>query len=197
LTDIFYCFTINFINEKGIFMDKSNRVHRLAGVLYAASIVVMIFVGLGTLIGIGVSFPTAEALQNSFPAIAVAPDIPQSLIVASVVVGVVPVAIWLWTLNQMRRLFGGYKTGAVLTDQSAHHIQRIGLGFMGIALVQLALVPIQGLILTWANPVGQRALSVGITSDMLGFLLAAGLMTVIGWAMREAAQAASENEAFI
>jgi len=31
----------------------------------------------------------------------------------------------------------------------------------------------------------------------LGFLLAAGLLTVIGWAMREAAAVKAENEGFV
>jgi hypothetical protein len=119
------------------------------------------------------------------------------LIAASVIVGLFPMAVWVWTLDQMRRLFGCYKAGAVLTDQSAVYIQRIGMGFMGVALIEMILVPIQSVILTWANPAGERAVSVGLHSDMLGFLIAAGLMTVIGWAMREAARAAAENEAFV
>jgi hypothetical protein len=178
-------------------MAQVERVRRLAGILYYSTIVVMAVVVIGTIVTLAMSYPTRVTLQQANPGIAVAPGITDGLIMASVVFSLVPMVIWVWTLNQMRLLFGCYKTGAVLTDQSARVIRRIGVGFMGLAVVQLALIPIQGIILTWANPAGERALSIGINSDTLGFFIAAGLMTVIGWAMGEAAQAAAENKGFV
>lgn len=178
-------------------MSQSNRVRQFAGYLYVAVIFVMGFVAIGTVVGLFANMPTAASLQQQFPHLAVSADIPQHFIVASVVAGIVPVLVWLWTLDQMRRLFACYKVGAVLTDQSARFIQRIGLGFMAVALVQIVMIPVQSLILTFANPAGERSISVGLNSDMLGFLIAAGLMTVIGWAMGEAAAAAQENQAFV
>ena len=178
-------------------MTHVNRVRRLAGVLYIAAFGVMTFVVLGTLIGLIIEFPTAASLQTAFPTFAVSSDISWGLILTSVGVGLVPVAIWVWTLDQMRRLFGCYKSGAVLTDRSAHFIQRIGFGLMGVGVAQLIVLPIQSLILTVSNPPGQRAISVGLTSDMLGFLIAAGMMIIIGWAMREASEVAAENKAFV
>jgi ABC-type transport system involved in cytochrome bd biosynthesis fused ATPase/permease subunit len=40
-------------------------------------------------------------------------------------------------------------------------------------------------------------LSIGLDQGTLGFLMAAGLLTVIGWAMREAAAVKAENAAFV
>ena len=40
-------------------------------------------------------------------------------------------------------------------------------------------------------------ISVGIGHAEIGFLLVAGLLTVIGWAMTEAARQAEENRAFV
>lgn len=173
------------------------RVRRLAGVLYYGTLVVMAVVVFGSIATLAMAYPTQAMLQQNFPSLAVSPDITDRLIMASVAFSLVPAVVWVWTLLQMRQLFGCYKTGAVLTDRSARLIQRIGVGFMGIALVQLALFPVQGIILTWANPVGERALSIGVNSDTLGFLIAAGLMTVIGWAMGEAAQVDAENKGFV
>lgn len=178
-------------------MAGPERVRRFAGYLYVAVIAVMGFVALGTVIGAITNTPTATTLQQNFPHLSVPAHIPQHLIYASFGAGLVPMLAWLWTLDQMRRLFGCYKTGAVLTNQSARFIQRIGVGCMAVALAQMVLIPIQSLILTYANPVGERAISVGLNSDMLGFLIVAGMMTVIGWAMGEAAAAANENKGFI
>ena len=178
-------------------MTQVKRVRRLAGVLYIAAFIVMVFVGAGTLIGLVIQFPTAATLQTAYPAFSVSAEISQGLIIASVIIGLVPMIVWVWTLDQMRRLFACYKIGAVLSDRSAHFIQRIGFGLMGIGLAQLALVPIQSLLLTISNPPGERSLSIGLTSDMLGFLMAAGMMIIIGWAMREASDVAAENRAFV
>lgn len=103
----------------------------------------------------------------------------------------------LFVLWQMRRLFSRYLQGEVLTAHCAGHIRKIGLGFVVLAGAGILLPTVQSLILTHDNPTGQRVLSVAITSDSLGFLLAGGLLTVIGWAMTEAARAAEENAGFI
>jgi hypothetical protein len=56
---------------------------------------------------------------------------------------------------------------------------------------------LQVLALSWTNPPGQKMLQIGLSSDSLGFLVAGGLLTVIGWVMREAARIKAENEGFV
>ncbi|MFT7759296.1 UNVERIFIED_CONTAM: hypothetical protein ODX46_25225, partial [Salmonella enterica subsp. enterica serovar Enteritidis] len=53
------------------------------------------------------------------------------------------------------------------------------------------------LILSWTNPAGQRALSIGISSDMWLGLLFAGTIIVIAWVMREAIAIADENAQYV
>jgi hypothetical protein len=107
---------------------------------------------------------------------------------------ILPVVFALW---QMRRLFGRYRTGDVLTADAAEDIRRIGLAFVVIAALKVVIPTLVVLVLTANNPPGQRALSVGVTSDSLAFLLTGGLLTVIGWAMVEAARAVEENARFV
>lgn len=179
-------------------MSTNIRVRRLAHFLYYGTFVLMVFVIVGTVLGLAIAKPISlDAIRAAHPALQIGDQITQAQMIASLAIGLVPMLIWVWTLNQMRHLFGGYKTGKVLTDRSAHLIQRIGSGFLGLAVVQVALVPIQSVLLTWSNSAGERAISVGVHSDTLGFFIAAGLMTVIGWAMRDACDAVAENKAFI
>ena len=56
-------------------------------------------------------------------------------------------------------------------------------------------VAVQGLIVTWNA--AQRQLAIGVDGGTLGFLMVSGLLTVIGWAMREAARVKAENEGFV
>ena len=70
-------------------------------------------------------------------------------------------------------------------------------GFLALAIVPFVLIPVQSVLLSWANPAGQRSLTVSLSTAMLGFALAAGLLIVIGWAMRDASDVAAENRAFV
>lgn len=103
----------------------------------------------------------------------------------------------LFTLWQMRELFGRYMNGEVLTARCAGHISRIGIGFVVISAMNLLIPTIQALILTINNPEGARVLMVQFSSNGIGFLLAGGLLVAIGWAMTEAAHAAEENAGFV
>lgn len=107
------------------------------------------------------------------------------------------VAVLFWTFNEMRKLFASYLKGQALTRASAHLIERIGRGLLGLAVLPFVLLPIKSVLLSMANPQGERMLSVGVSSTSVGFALTAGLLIVIGWAMREAVAAVDENKAFV
>jgi O-antigen ligase len=64
--------------------------------------------------------------------------------------------------------------------------------------VATVIVPtLQGLVLSWQAAPGGRVLQIGLDGGTLGFVLSAGLLTVTGWAMREAARLKAENEGFV
>lgn len=102
-----------------------------------------------------------------------------------------------WALDHLRRLFAGYRRGAVLTADAARHIRKVGLGLMLTALLRLLAQPLSAIALTAAAPPGSRMLVLGLSSNELGLLLAAGVMAVIGLAMEDAAKAAEENRGFV
>ena len=115
----------------------------------------------------------------------------------AVAAGLVPLAVMLWTIWQMRQLFALFARGAVLTPMVAARIRRIGQGFLALALLPLVVIPVQSVLLSWANPEGERSLSVIVNSNMLGFAVASALLILIGWAMGQAAEVAEENRAFV
>ena len=98
---------------------------------------------------------------------------------------------------ETRALFQRYRRHEVLTPTCARHIRRAGLWLVVPAGVQLILPTLTVLLLTASNPPGERMLSVSLSSQSLGFVLAGGFLTVIGCAMAEAARAAEENAGFI
>lgn len=175
-------------------MSKLHDVSKLAGVLRGITIAAMITLPITIIGGLLATPLIPEAMNGDFT---VSPDATQAQLIAATVLNLLSPLILIWILNEMRKLFSNYAAGNILTDQCAHLIQRIGQGFLALAIVPLVLRPIQSVLLTLANPPGQRSLAIGLNRDMIFFALAGGLVVIIGWAMREASDAASENRSFV
>lgn len=112
-------------------------------------------------------------------------------------IGAVMLPPALFLLPEMRRLFRSHAKAEILSAQSAIHIRRIGQFLMGLASLGVVIPTLPGISLTADNPTGQRVLAVALTSDTIGFVLAGGLLVVIGRAMAKAARPTADNERFI
>ncbi len=175
-------------------MSKLQKLSRLARLLRVLTIGGMVLLPLAIIIGLATSPATFATSQFDFD---LSPQITQTQLWAAIALGLINVLIVLFILNGMRKLFDAYSKGDVLTDYCAVLIQRIGKGFVTLAAANFLLYPLQTLLLTMANPPGQRSITIGLNSDMIFFALSGGLIVVIGWAMREASDAAAENKAFV
>lgn len=178
-------------------MSHIQRVTTLASILQGFTIAAMIGLPLAIISGLLTTPLSPEVVAQSLPGISAAPDATMPQLVTVVALNLLSPLILLLALNQMRQLFGHYAKGEVLSHRCARRIQRIGQGLLALAILPLAVQPIQSVLLTLANPPGQRSVSVGINSEMLFFALAGGLIIVIGWAMREASDVAAENRTFV
>ena len=169
-----------------------SRLKSLAGLLYGATlaceIVLPIVVGVvAVAIGLG-------ALQVPFASDTEPTGLFRWIGLA---VGLLPAIALLLALDLLRRLFARYRDGDVLTEGSAVLIRQAGKALLAVAALKIAVQPVQSVLLTWQSTPGSRQVSIGIGQAEIGFLLTAGLLTVIGWAMTEAAQIAEENRAFV
>ena len=164
--------------------------HRLALVTTLAMILLPLVLALVLL----TSGPVALAAATN---LAVSPQATPAHIGAALAIGALPLLILLWTLAQMRALFRGLARGAVFTEATARHIRRTGQGFLALALSPILVHPAQSVLLSWANPPGQRQISLALSSEMLGYALVSGLLIVIGWAMAQATEIEAENRAFV
>jgi len=171
-----------------------SRLPKIATVFYGLSLVALI--GLPTLILLAIFVPSLEMFDTTGWT-----DIPRAQWVATTwigfIAGVFP-ALFMWfAVNGMRRLFSLYRQGDPLAPQAASLIKSIGSHLLAASLLGIIVMPIRTGLMSLQNPVGERAISIGINSNTLGFVMLAGLLLLIGWSMSEAHKAVAENKEFV
>ncbi len=176
-------------------MSDLSRLSRLSGTLHGLSaalcIALPVVVGITVLRGLADPSRLAEAYPDLAAGMTVGRT--QALIVA--LIAVAAVGPMVMALRAMAGLFARYRAGEVLSEANAARILSAGRWLIAVAVTGVLVPTLQILVLTWQGP--QRSLRIGLDGDTLGFLMAAGFLTVIGWAMREAARVKAENEAFV
>lgn len=178
-------------------MTRKCPVARWSQVLEWMTTFSLVVIPVATIVTLSIIPITPEVLGLKWDNLAVSPAVTRTQMYTATALNLIPMAILLLTLNTMRRLFGRYRQGQILTNDCATLIRRIGQGFLALSLAPLVLRPVSSVLLTMGNPPEARSISFGVSSEMVFFALAGGLIMVIGWAMGEAADLASENRAFI
>ncbi|MFM7446759.1 MAG: DUF2975 domain-containing protein [Tabrizicola sp.] len=173
-------------------MQDQTRLQALSGILYWVALVLSVLLPLLVLVYAGKWVTDPTALLSRAPSGATVTPTQAGLVAAIALISVLPMVA---ALRGMVRLFACYREGEVLTAENAETILRIGRAMVLVALFTILTPTLQTLILSWTAP--ERTLSIGLDSGTLGFLMAAGLLTVIGWAMREAAAVKAENAGFV
>jgi hypothetical protein len=176
-------------------MHDQLRLQKLSGLLYWVALVLSVVLPVVVLVyaGEGVSDPASLLLRTpSIPSSTPVSPAQAGLVAAVALVSILPMVA---ALRGMVRLFGAYRDGEVLSAANALTILHIGRNLLLVALFTVLVPSLQTLILSWQAE--HRMLSIGLDGGTLGFLMAAGLLTVIGWAMAEAARVKAENAEFI
>ena len=115
-----------------------------------------------------------------------------ALLTSAIVLVLIAVALLtLW------RLLTTIRRGAALTLTAARQMRRFGVCLLVLAAVMPVMQMAQSVLLSFAAPEGERQVSLLIGSSEIGFLLAGGVMTLVGWAMADAARIAEENRGFV
>lgn len=102
---------------------------------------------------------------------------------AGFAVSSVPLLVVFCLLHQAYELFDGYRLGRVFTADAAQRIRRIGFSALALAVLRPATTTALGLVLTTANPPGQRMLVIGFSIEDLMLAAFGGLIVAIGHVM--------------
>ncbi|MBL9049202.1 MAG: DUF2975 domain-containing protein [Tabrizicola sp.] len=176
-------------------MPDLSRLQRLSAALYWVALVLSVLLPVIVLAYAAKGVGDPASLLARVPGVGEGASVTRfqaGMVAAVALVSVLPMVA---ALRAMTRLFGRYREGEVLSDANAETILQIGRALLLVAVFTVLVPTVTTLILTWNGPA--RQLAIGLDSGTLGFLMAAGLLTVVGWAMREAARVKAEHEAFV
>jgi hypothetical protein len=176
-------------------MQDQTRLQSLSGVLYWVALALSVVLPLLVLVYAGKWVTDPASMLHLAPGLPPETRVTPTQAALAAAVALVSVLPLVAALRGMVRLFGRYRDGDVLSAENADTILQIGRAMLLVALFTVLTPTLQTLILSWIAP--QRTLSITLDSGTLGFLMAAGLLTVIGWAMREAAAVKAENAGFV
>ncbi|MEQ1863876.1 MAG: hypothetical protein ABL996_04400 [Micropepsaceae bacterium] len=115
-----------------------------------------------------------------------------ALVVSTAYVALLAVALW-----SIARLFNEFSKGAIFVSETGVHLRRAGLFLLAFAALAPAFRAVIGLIVTMANPVGERALSVSLSSHEIVLGLIAALLVMLGHIMAEASAIADDNRQIV
>ena len=169
-----------------------SRLQSLATVLRHATLVLVV----ALLLKVGLTLLRTPMTPANFPQLA-APEATQTQLWLATLLGLMTLPVAVWILLRMRALFGQYAEGRVLSPEAATDLQHIGRGLAVLALLPLLIRPAQSVLLSWEAGPGARMLAVSVRDHDIWLLLAAGLVTLVGWAMAEAARIAEDNRGFV
>ena len=105
----------------------------------------------------------------------------------------VPMAVLLYALNEIRRLFAQYARGEILTWRAAQRLKRIAWATIVGAILRAPTRLGLFLAFTFDQPEMGHHLPVRIAVADFVFLLSGLLLLAVAWAMTEAARIAEEH----
>ena len=118
-------------------------------------------------------------------------------LVLGLICSFIPVAILLYGVWRLRLLFGLYRRHIFFSVDNIRHLYIFSLTLFVSALSAPLVDAVLSVVLTFANPPGQKALSLHFGSAEVSTLFIAGALMTISWIMREAHGLAKENAEFV
>ena len=112
-------------------------------------------------------------------------------------ISMAPMAVLFFLLHQAFLLFDAYRVGDVFTAKAPVRLRRIGIAMLVLAMLRPISATLLGVLLTLANPPGQRV--VAITLNLDDYMIAAfgGLVLAIGHVMVEANRIVREHQQIV
>jgi Protein of unknown function (DUF2975) len=196
-----YCFTVSFVvfleaaMPDSFSADGLRRIRRLAWIVRLLCLFGVVVIGTLPFIFWAQPDWVAEVAGRTWHLSKLQLDLGSRL--WGLAASMVPTSVSLFALWQMWSLFGCFGQGELLARRPAQHLRRLGLGLCALAAAQPLGHTLGILAVTWGNPVGERQLWFGLSSDHYLALLFGLLLLALAQVLHEAARVADENAEFV
>lgn len=114
--------------------------------------------------------------------------------IGAAILSVLPVLALSWGLWRLATTLRHFGRGQPFAPAAAQGLRAFGLGVVICAVLKPVCAAALSVLLTWDGP---KALALSLSSDTLLLLLLGAVMTLMGWALSEAAALAEENAQFV
>ena len=174
---------------------------RLPTLLYGATwagliVMLVLFIVLVVLI-FGTGMLSLADLRWAYPDYDGIGDVSRQQGLAALAIGLLPWAAVGAAGWHLQALFQLFRDDQALSFAAAERIRKVGIWLVVVAIAKPIVVAIQVLILTISNAPGERAISLSLSFAEFGFVIAGGLLVVIGRALVDAAKAVEETRGFV
>jgi len=103
----------------------------------------------------------------------------------------------IYGIVKLRRLFSLYENGIIFSKDNVGCFLGMGWALIVLVVAETVSTSILSVVLTFANPPGQRMLTVGFSSGDFTTLCSGLAVLLVSWAMDEGRRIKEEQEQFI
>ncbi|NNE83230.1 MAG: DUF2975 domain-containing protein [Alphaproteobacteria bacterium] len=100
-------------------------------------------------------------------------------------VSLLPVSVAVYGLVTLKALFRLYEGGIIFSADNVKYFRRLGYSFIAWVVANTVFTPLISVVVTFANPPGQRVLSAQFGVLDIATLLIGGVVLLISWVMNE------------
>ena len=109
----------------------------------------------------------------------------------------VPVAIMMFGLWNLRQLFAGFGAGRIFTIENTRALRIFAWSAMAVIVVQFFTDGLLTVVLTLNNPPGQRVLALSLSTEQLVALFVGAVFVVIARVLEEGRKLADDNASIL
>lgn len=140
---------------------------------------------------------TIESFRKFYPSIPLPEAIPYSTRALCFIISMIPNGIIMFGFYHLIKLFKLYEQGHIFTSENIRHIKISAYTVIAWIIADFITNSLLILALTIDNPVGERILSVGISSRHFSTLIISIIAIIIAQVMDEARKLKEETEYII
>ena len=133
-----------------------------------------------------------DGFHDQLP-VKVATILPTSTLIWAFIVSSMPLAVMMYATASLVRLFSLYEAGVFFATENINCYRKLGISLIALFFAKILFNGLLSIVLSFANPPGQRMLVFGFGSSDLMILCTGAIVILVSSVMEEAARLEQEQ----